>query len=87
MSRGRREVTGRVCAIGGLLTVRDDMGRAVPAIDGQLDKDGRRVFLRIEPSDWERERHGDVLATARILRRLADTLNRHADTIEERKHA
>jgi hypothetical protein len=73
MSRPRRDVTGRVRSIGGLVTVRDEQCRAVPAIDGQLDKDRRRVLLRIEPSGWERDRPGDVEATARKLRVLAET--------------
>jgi hypothetical protein len=75
---------GRVRGIGGLLTVRDDQGRAVPALDGHLDKDGRRVLLHIESPGWERERYGDAGATARKLRTLAETLVRHADTISER---
>lgn len=83
MSRPKRDATGRVRGIGGLMTIRDEAGRAVPAIHGQLDKDGRRVLLRIEPTGWERERFGDAQATARKLRMLADTLIRHADTIQK----
>jgi hypothetical protein len=82
MSRPRRDATGRVRSIGGLVTVRDEQCRAVPAIDGQLDKDRRRVLLRIEPSGWERDRLGDVEATARKLWVLAETLSRHASTIQ-----
>jgi hypothetical protein len=36
--------------IGGLMTVRDDQSRAIPAIEGRLDKEGCRVLLRIEPT-------------------------------------
>lgn len=45
MSRPKRDATGRVRGIGGRMTIRDEAGRAVPAIDGQLDKDGRRVLF------------------------------------------
>jgi len=31
------------------MTVQDDQRRHVPALDGQLDTDGRRVLQRIEP--------------------------------------
>jgi hypothetical protein len=42
------------------------------------------VLLRIDPTGWERERYGDAQATARkLLRTLADTRFRHADTFQE----
>lgn len=87
MSRLRQDAAGRVYGIGGLMTVRDDQGRAIPATEGRLDKEGRRVLLRIEPTGWERERYGDVEAIARKLRMLAETLSRHAYLIQERGHA
>jgi len=86
MSRLRRDAAGRVYGIGGLMTVRDDQGRAIPAVEGRLDKEGRRVLLRIEPTGWGRERHGDVEAIARKLRMLAETLSRHARLIHECGH-
>jgi hypothetical protein len=52
MSRLRQDAAGRVYGIGGLMTVQDDQGRAIPAIEGRLDKEGRRVLLRIEPTGW-----------------------------------
>ena len=52
VSRPGKDAAGRVRGIGDLLTVRDDQGRAVPALDSQLDEDGRRVLLRIGPSGW-----------------------------------
>jgi hypothetical protein len=58
MSRLRQDAAGRVSGIGGLMTVRDDQGRTIPANEGWLDKEGRRVLLRIEPTGWERERYG-----------------------------
>lgn len=57
MSRLRQDAVGRVYGIGGLMTVGDDQGRTIPAIEGRLDKDGRRVLLRIEPTGWERQRY------------------------------
>jgi hypothetical protein len=84
VSRLRKDATGRVRGISGSMTVRDDEGGAVPALDGLLDKDAQRVLLRIEPSGWERERYGDAGATARKLRMLAETLVRHAEMISER---
>ena len=81
MSRRGQDAAGRVYGIGGLMTVRDDHGRAIPAIEGRLDKEGRRVLLRIEPTGWERERYGDAEAIARKLRMLAETLSRHARLI------
>lgn len=87
MSRLRQDAAGRVYGIGGLMTVRDDHGRAIPAIEGRLDKERCRVLLRIEPAGWERERYGDVDTIARKLRMLAETLSRHACLIQERGHA
>lgn len=78
MSRLRQDATGRVYGIGGPMTVRDDQGRAIPAIEGRLDEEGRRVLLRIEPTGRERERYRDVEAIARKLRMLAETLSRPA---------
>ena len=69
------------------MTVRDDQGRTIPAIEGRLDKERRRVLLRIEPTGWECERYGDAGATARKMRMLAETLSRHASLIQERGHA
>ena len=76
---------GRVRGFGGLMTVRDDRAMPCRPIDGQLDRDRRCVLLRIEPTSWERERHGDAQATVRKLRMLADTPNRHADAIQQRE--
>jgi hypothetical protein len=87
MSRLRQDAAGRVYGIGGLMTVRDNQGRAIPAIEGRLDIEVRRVLLRIEPAGWERERYGDVEAIARKLGMLAETLGKHARLIQERGHA
>ena len=86
MSRIRQDAAGRVYGIGGLMTVRDGQGRVIPAIEGRLDKEGRRVLLRIESAGWERERYGDGEAVVRKLRMLAETLSRHARLIQERGH-
>jgi hypothetical protein len=53
MSRLRQDAAGRAYGIGGVMTVRDVQGRTIPAIEGRLDKEGRRVLLRIEPTGWE----------------------------------
>jgi hypothetical protein len=75
-----------VRGIGGLMTVRDDQGRAVPALDGLLDKDGRRV-LRVEPSGWERGAVWGCWSYCGKLCMLAETLARHAEMISDRSLA
>ena len=77
---------GRVYGIGGLMTVRDDQGRTIPAIEGRFDKEGRRVLLRIESTGWEHERYGDVETIVRKLRMLAETISGHARVIQKRGH-